>query len=194
MISKITNEFILLKDQLNLPRSVIYDAYDIFKNIPHHMFMGRKIQLMLGTCVYISCRNAEIPIHIIEISSIFGVRELHMERSFRFILNGCGLNVKPINPINYVYRATQNLKVSDKVKTDSIDILKRVHEKGGLCGKNPFTILASSIYLACIENCEYVTPDSIAHESGITLLSLTNTYKIMKEMICVNPKINMYNN
>jgi transcription initiation factor TFIIB len=140
-----------LKQKLMLPDSVVEKAAYIYRKVQQkEITVGRTTIGTLAACVYIACREAAIPRTSNEVAEASNIRRKEMWDAYVAIVLELNLKVPLIDPVMCLVRLANKTDVDEKIKRYAIDCLKQVTDSNISAGKDPMSIAATVLYLACL--------------------------------------------
>jgi transcription initiation factor TFIIB len=173
-----------ISSAMGLTRSVREQAGMLYKKAANkNLIRGRSANVIVTATIYAACRLNNIPRTLDEISKASGFSRKEIGRTYRFISRELGLKMSPTSPIDYVSRFCNELKLSQDVKTKTIEILKDGADKELISGRGPTGIAAAVIYIATVLCSERKTQKEIADVAGVTEVTVRNRYKELAERL-----------
>lgn len=124
--------------------------------------------LVIATCLYIACRKKNEAYDSADIADAAGIKPGRLSYAFRLITRQLNISLKPVSPLIYIPRISDDLNLSDKARTKAIEITDDAIGKGIVRGKNPKGVAAAAIYLACESVGEKMEKRRIADIAGVT--------------------------
>ncbi|MFW6382956.1 MAG: transcription initiation factor IIB, partial [Haloferacaceae archaeon] len=136
---------------LGVPRSVREVASVIYRRaLKEDLIRGRSIEGVATAALYAACRQEGIPRSLEEISEVSRVERKEIGRTYRYVSQELGLELKPVDPKQYVPRFGSELDLSEEVKSKATEIIETTAEQGLLSGKSPTGYAAAAIYAASL--------------------------------------------
>ncbi len=174
-----------LKQKLVLPDSVVEKAAYIFRKVQQkEITMGRTTTGVLAACVYIACREAAIPRTSNEVAEVSNIRRKEMWDAYMSIVLELDLKIPLIDPVRCLVRLANKTEVSEKIKRSAIDYLKQVTDNNISAGKDPMSIAATVLYLACLHYGEQSkTLRYFAEVAGISDVTIRNRRQELQDKI-----------
>ena len=163
---------------LGVPRSVREVASVIYRRaLKEDLIRGRSIEGVATAALYAACRKEGIPRSLEEISEVSRVNRKEIGRTYRYISQELGLEMKPVDPKKYVPRFCSELSLSEEVQTQANDIIETTAEEGLLSGKSPTGYAAAAIYAASLLCNEKKTQREVADVAQVTEVTIRNRYQ-----------------
>ncbi len=169
---------------LGVPRSVREIASVMYRRaLTKDLIRGRSIEGVATSCLYAACRKEGIPRSLEEISEVSRVDRKEIGRTYRYVARELGLEMRPVDPKQYVPRFCSELGLSETVESKSREIIEVTAERGLLSGKSPTGYAAAAIYTAATICDERMTQYEVAEVAQVTEVTIRNRYKEQIEVI-----------
>lgn len=166
-----------LKEKLSLSDAIIErSAYLYRKAAKAQLIRGRKINGILGACVYVACREMDVPRTIIEISKSLQESRSSIAKNYRMLFNNLKITVSIQDPIKCIVKIANNLEIPENTTREAIHIFDTLKERRLTAGKKPDTVAATVIYMACVKTGVNLSQQKISLVSGITGVTIRNRY------------------
>ncbi len=166
-----------MSSALGIPRSVREIACVLYRRaLEEDLIQGRSIEGVATSCLYAACRSENIPRSLEEVSGVSRVGRKEIGRSYTYLRRELGLEIKPVDPKQYVPRFCSELGSSDAVEAKTNEILDASIAKGLLSGKSPTGYAAAAIYAASLLCNEKETQDAVASVAQVTEVTIRNRY------------------
>jgi transcription initiation factor TFIIB len=163
---------------LGVPRSVREVASVIYRRaLNEDLIRGRSIEGVATSALYAACRQEGLPRSLEEISEVSRVERKEIGRTYRYISQELGLELKPVDPAKYVPRFASELDLSKEVQSKANEIIETTAEKGLLSGKSPTGFAAAAIYAASLLCNEKKTQREVADVAQVTEVTIRNRYQ-----------------
>ncbi|MFB6105498.1 MAG: transcription initiation factor IIB family protein [Halobacteriaceae archaeon] len=163
---------------LGVPRSVREVASVIYRRaLKEDLIRGRSIEGVATSALYAACRKEGIPRSLEEISEVSRVERKEIGRTYRYISQELGLEMKPVDPKKYVPRFCSELDLSEEVQAKANEIIETTAEQGLLSGKSPTGYAAAAIYAASLLCNEKKTQREVADVAQVTEVTIRNRYQ-----------------
>jgi transcription initiation factor TFIIB len=174
-----------LKQKLVLPDSVVEKAAYIYRKVQQkEITVGRTTTGALAACVYIACREAAIPRTSNEVAEVSNIRRKEMWNAYIAIVLELNLKVPLIDPVRCLVKLANKTHVDEKIKRYAIDCLKQVTDSNISAGKDPMSIAATVLYLACLHyGNENKTQKYFAEAANISDVTIRNRRQELQDKI-----------
>lgn len=174
-------------DKLNIPKTTREKAaYLLQKALAVGLAKGRTINILTAACLYMACRQTNILRNLCQISRSCNLDRKQVSACYRIILNTLNVDAPPLTPpVNYISRVSTELGVTPEAQKEAYQLMQKLlgkKTKNCYIGKDPRTVAASVIYLACERRNKYdsqgnlITQKRLALSIGITEVTIRNNY------------------
>ncbi|WP_227357638.1 transcription initiation factor IIB [Haladaptatus salinisoli] len=172
---------------LGVPRSVREVASVIYRRaLSEDLIRGRSIEGVATSTLYAACRQEGIPRSLEEVAEVSRVNQKEIGRTYRYISQELGLEMKPVDPKQYVPRFCSDLNVSEEVQSKANEIIDTTAEQGLLSGKSPTGYAAAAIYAASLLCNEKKTQREVADVAQVTEVTIRNRYQEQIEALGIH--------
>ncbi|KTG24916.1 transcription initiation factor IIB [Haloferax profundi] len=163
---------------LGVPRSVREVASVIYRRaLNEDLIRGRSIEGVATATLYAACRKEGIPRSLEEIAEVSRVERKEIGRTYRYVSQELGLEMRPVDPKKYVPRFSSELDLSKEVQSKANEIIETTAEQGLLSGKSPTGFAAAAIYAASLLCNEKKTQREVADVAQVTEVTIRNRYQ-----------------
>ncbi|MFO7833475.1 MAG: transcription initiation factor IIB [Halohasta sp.] len=163
---------------MGVPRSVREVASVIYRQaLSEDLIRGRSIEGVSTAALYAACRKEGIPRSLEEIAEVSRVDRKEIGRTYRYISQELGLEMRPVDPKKYVPRFSSQLELSEEVQAKAKEIIDTTAEQGLLSGKSPTGFAAAAIYAASLLCNEKKTQREVADVAQVTEVTIRNRYQ-----------------
>jgi len=167
-----------MSSALGVPRSVREVASVVYRQaLNEDLIRGRSIEGVATSALYAACRNEGIPRSLNEVEEVSRVERKEIGRTYRYVAQELGLEMKPVDPTKYVPRFASELELSEEVQAKAIEIINTTAEQGLLSGKSPTGYAAAAIYAASLLCNEKKTQREVATVAQVTEVTIRNRYQ-----------------
>ncbi len=173
-----------MSSALAVPRSARETASVIYRSaLKQDLIRGRSIEGVATASLYAACRQEGIPRSLDEVNEVSRVKQKEIGRTYRYISQELGLEMRPVNPKQYVPRFASEVDVSEEVVDKAKDIIDVTAEEGMISGKSPTGYAAAALYAASLLCNEKKTQREIAEVANVTEVTIRNRYQEQIEVL-----------
>lgn len=173
-------EIAQMADRLNLPKMIADRADTLFKQV--HVtksLKGRSNDAIASACLYIACRQENVPRTFKEICAISKISKKEIGRVFKLILKTLETSVELITTGDFMSRFCSTLSLSLSIQKAATQIARRAVDLGIVCGRSPISVAAAAIYMASQASTDKKTHKEICDVSGVAEVTIKQSYRIM---------------
>lgn len=173
-----------LREKLGIPDSVVENtAYLYRKAVAKKLTRGRNISALLTAALYISCKDANIPRILNDVSRAANLKANDVSKHLRLLVESLDLKLASYDSSDFVSRIASTVGIGEKSRRDALTILASAKKKGLIEGKNPIAMAATSLYLSSVMNKENKTQREIARASGISEVTIRSRTRFLIEVL-----------
>jgi len=156
-----------LATDLHLNREVARRA-SVICGSAFSMHLGQDLppQILSAAAVYVGCREAQKPVTLKDLASASHSDPRAVGRCYVKLIERMHISRPQLNENGYVNRLTLKRPVSDEALKQSQEIIHGINPKG-LGGRNPMTLAAAALYIACCNLGEIITQAEVAEAAGV---------------------------
>ncbi len=178
---QIHQDFHVLKNSLGLSQKIIDKAKYVIRHASEKgLVRGRTHTTIVGSTVYIACRETETPRPLHDIATIANVKRKILAKCCRMLMDKLYLNLPTIDPSKCVIRLANMINANKKAKRLASVMMNEIVKQELSAGKNPMAVAASILYICCKKTGYHTSQHSIAKAAGITEVTLRNRFKELK--------------
>jgi len=167
-----------MSSALGVPRAVREVASVMYRRaLSEDLIRGRSIEGISTAVLYAACRQEGIPRSLNEVTEVSRVENKEIARTYRYLSQSLGLEMRPVDPKQYVPRFCSQLDVSEEVRTKAKEIIDISAEQGLLSGKSPTGFAAAAIYSASLLCNEKQTQAEVGEVAQVTEVTIRNRYQ-----------------
>lgn len=191
-------EIVSLCEAINMGQNVSNAAKHIFKLVDKHKFMkGKPQEAVIAGCIFIACRQNNVPRTFREIFNLTSVSKKEVGRVFKQLQKFLqklqdteGEGATGLNTVtNYEntsvgaedlcsrYVSQLGFKNQQKISKISRDLAERANDISALAGRSPLSVAAACIYMACHLVGEPRSSLPIAKQAGVSDGTVKTAYK-----------------
>ncbi|WP_121743564.1 transcription initiation factor IIB [Natronorubrum halophilum] len=138
---------------------------------------GRSVEAMTTACLYAAARQHGTLRTIDTFESVSRIEKRPFQRAYRYLSNELGLEIAPVDPVQYLSQFASALEVSDEAEHVARDILEAAKIDGVHIGKSPPGLAASALYAAARLTNEHITQKTIDETVGVSEFTIRNRYQ-----------------
>ena len=177
------NQLHTSKDKLGLSDAVVEKTAYIYRKAQERgLVRGRTISAVLDAALYIACRELGIPKTLKEIAGANNIKRKALAKSYRLLISELNIKIPIVDPTKCIVKVANKANLNEKTKRNAVDIIYQLNKKGISAGKDPMSVAATVLYLACLNTGEKRTQTDIAQAAGITVVTLRNRYRDTKKL------------
>lgn len=150
---------------------------------------GRAIEYVITGALYAACRKYDMPRTLDELAEASGYDKKEILKSFKFLTRTLVLKFSPVSPICYLSKFANKLNIAPETESNAMEILKKADEKDITNGRAPIGIVAASLYIASLLNCEKRTQREIAEVTGVTEVTIRHRYHELVKWLNLQEKL-----
>ena len=168
--------------KLGLPDSAARRAESITNDASQMGFI-RDVSpnVVVAAGLYIASREFKEPATLRDIAAAYGCDPREVGRCYVTILDRMHISRPHLNGNRYVRRLVLKRPLSPDAYKCSEEIIGRVTQ-AGLGGRNPMTLAAAALYLACCSTGENVTQAEVAEAAGVGEESVRECCKAIRTL------------
>jgi transcription initiation factor TFIIB len=165
-----------LKQKLVLPDPIVQKAAYIYRKVQQkEIVRGRTRNGAMAACVYIACREARVPRTFDEVAGIVNITRKEVSNVYIAIVLGLDLRIPLTDPVRCLVKLANKAQVDEKIKRYAIGYLKQIIDSNLSAGKDPMSIAATVLYLACLHyGDQSKTQRYFAEAAGISDVTIRN--------------------
>jgi transcription initiation factor TFIIB len=173
-----------MASSMGVPDSVCEVSAVIYRrSLTEDLIRGRSIEGVATAALYAACRQEDLPRSLDEITAVSRVEKTEIGRTYRYVADELGLEMKPVDPKKYVPRFCSDLDLPEAVEGRAREIIDTAAERGHLSGKSPTGFAAAAIYAASILCGEKRTQRQVADVADVTEVTIRNRYQEQLEAV-----------
>jgi len=132
------------------------------------MHLGQDVppQILSAAAVYVGCREAQKPVTLKDLAYASHLDPRAVGRCYVKLIERMHISRPELNENGYVYRLSLKRPVSEQALKQSQEIIHGIISKG-LGGRNPMTLAAAALYIACCNLGEIITQAEVAEAAGV---------------------------
>ncbi|ELU17299.1 hypothetical protein CAPTEDRAFT_167658 [Capitella teleta] len=169
-----------MSDRLNLPRMIMDRANTLFKQVHEGKSLkGRSNDAIASACLYIACRQEQVPRTFKEICAVSKISKKEIGRAFKLILKNLETSVELITTGDFMSRFCSNLGLPSVVQRAATHIARKAVDLDLVPGRSPISIAAAAIYMASSASSDKKSAKEIGDIAGVAEVTIRESYKRM---------------
>lgn len=137
--------------------------------------------VLAAASLYIACRESRTPATLREFADASGSDPRDVGRCYLHLLENMHISRPSLNGRGYVHHIALKRQVSEQALKLSQDIINSMSTKG-LGGRNPMTLAAAALYLACCSLGENITQSEVAEAASVGEESVRECCKAIRAL------------
>ncbi len=171
-----------LADELSLPDSIRGDSERIGQDVVSRNLMARRPPTVVAaSSLYTACRESRTPVTLKDIATLSDSNPREIGRCYRSMISRMNIAPPNLNGTRYAFRVAEAVRASDEARLIALQIVK-VAVRKGLGGRNPMTIAAAAVYLACLMTGENSRQSDVAEAAGVSEVSVRECIKAIRRV------------
>jgi transcription initiation factor TFIIB len=167
-----------LRSAMGIPRPCVEQALEIYRQaLEKELVRGRSVEAMAAAALYMACRMMKMPRPLDELVRYTKASRREVARCYRLLLRELNVKVPISDPVLYISRIAEQLKLSGEVVKTAIEILQKAKRAGITAGKDPAGLAAAAVYIASLMHGDNRTQKDFAVAAGVTEVTVRNRYK-----------------
>lgn len=141
-----------LAQQLRLSQHSIETSFNFFKlGLSKGLTRGRKNNLVIGACVYITCRTEQTPHMLIDVSDALQTDVYELGRTYLRLSSALCISIPAMDPCLYIWRFAYKLSFNEKtyaVSETALRLVKRMKRDWMHTGRRPSGVCGAALVIA----------------------------------------------
>jgi len=163
---------------LDVPRSVQEVAGRYYRSAAEkNLIRGRSIDSVAAASLYAALRTSGVPRSLEEIAEVSKVDRREIGRVYKVVAHELGLTLAPVTPQSYIPRFASRLTLHPETEALALAFVKQAVLAEVVSGKDPKSVAAAALYIACILRGEPRTQRDVSEATGVTEVTIRNRYK-----------------
>ncbi len=164
-----------LRGIMGIPRPCVEQALEIYKQALEKE-LTISVEAMAAAALYLACRMMKMPRPLDEIVKYANASKEKVARYCRLLLRELNVKVPVSDPVLYVSRIAEQLKLSGEVVKTAIEILQKARKARITAGKDPAGLAAAAVYMAALMHGEHRALKDFASAAGVAGITVRNRY------------------
>lgn len=171
-----------LAAEFSLPDSVKNDSEQICEVVIKSKLMSRRpLPVIAASSLYTACRENHAPVTIKDLAAATESNPREIGRCYRSIISRMNIPPPNLNGTRYAFRVAEAVHASEEATRLSLDVVKNSISKG-LGGRNPMTLAAAAVYLACLTTGENSRQSDVAEAADVSEVSVRECVKAVRRV------------
>lgn len=173
-------EISTMADRLNLPKSIVERCNSLFKQVHEEKHLkGRANDAVAAACLYIACRQEEVPRSFKEICAVSRHPKKEIGRCFKLIRQATNTQVNTVSTSDFMSRYCTNLSLPPNVQKAASYIAQKAVELDLAPGRVYLSIAAAAIYMASQASDVKKTQKEVGDVVGVADSTIRQSYRLL---------------
>lgn len=174
---------IRIKDKLSLSNTIVEkSAYYYRKILDQNLIKGRSIKGFVVACVYVSCREMNVPRTIEEVADIANADKIFAGKCYRLLVRKLKIRLPSIDSSSHLARIANNAGISERTFRHAIQMMSKIKDDPVSFGKDPCAIAVAVLYGACLEKGEKTSQSRISLAGNVSVVTLRKRFLDIKKI------------
>ena len=171
-------EIAAMCEAIGLTRHIADIAKQLYKRAEEEKLLrGKSTESIIAACIFIACRQENVPRTFKEICAITRVPKKEIGRCFKILISNFETGVGTMASEDLMSRFCSMLSLGMEVQKAAVELTKKRNELGVLAGKSPVSVAAACIYLASHLYGQPKSTKEIANVTGVSEVTIKNSYR-----------------
>jgi len=167
-------------DAIGLTKLIADIAKQLYKRVEEEKLLrGKSTESIIAACIFIACRQENVPRTFKEICAITRVPKKEIGRCFKTLIRTFETNVTTMTSEDLMSRFCSMLSLPIQVQKAAVTLTQKTKELGTLAGKSPVSVAAACIYLVSHLYQQPKSTREIAQVTGVSEVTIKNSYKLL---------------
>ena len=174
---------IRIKDKLSLSNTILEkSAYYYRKILDQNLIKGRSIKGFVVACVYVSCREMNVPRTIEEVAEIADADKIFAGKCYRLLVRKLKIRLPSIDSSSHLARIANNAGISERTFRYAVEMMSMIKDDPVSFGKDPCAIAVAVLYGACLEKGEKTSQSKISLAGNVSVVTLRKRFLDIKKI------------
>ena len=174
---------IRIKDKLSLSETIVEkSAYYYRKILDQNLIKGRSIKGFVVACVYVSCREMNVPRTIEEIAEISDADKIFAGKCYRLLVRRLKVRLPSIDSTSHLARIANNAGISERTLRHAVQMMAQIKDDPISFGKDPCAIAVAVLYGACLDKGEKTSQSRISLSGNVSVVTLRKRFLDIKKI------------
>jgi len=181
---QIFNKITIKSKEAGIPAIIINEAKEMYKGLSEtRISRGSNRKGLEAACIFISCKNHNVPRSAKEIADVFQLEISEMTKGvkkcqeIRELSKAKKFRVKATNPLDYIERFCSNLNINDYLKGICAYVSSRANDLDIVDENTPPSIAAGSIFLVSMICNLSITKKDVGEACKISEVTISKCFK-----------------
>lgn len=168
-----------MSNKLSVPESIVEESAYIYRKVfERGLVKGRSINVLIAASLYAACRSLGAPRMLKGVAMVSRAKKRDIARRYMLILKELDIKMPIVCPINCINRVTTTAGISEHTTRKATKTLKGAIRVGSTVGKDPMSLAATALYVACVLEKETKTQNDIAEAANVIKVTIRNQLKV----------------
>jgi transcription initiation factor TFIIB len=174
---------IALADKLDSSNAVKAKASSIYRKAHRHgLVRGKSTNVVLAASLYVASRLRGESRTLGHFARATGIPKRNLARCYRSLAMKLDLRLPLQDLVRCVSKLARQVNVSTSTRRVATHIINEAKQKKGkISGRNPMSIAAAALYMACRLEREKITQREIAKAADVTEMTVRNNAASLRE-------------
>jgi len=179
----VRDELQVLRARLSLPDGLWEDAERTAAvMVDSRVLSWKPPRLVAVSSLYACCRRQQAAVGLHDLARASGVDRNELAKGYNSIVLNSDVRPDGVDLGQYVARIAEKTNKSWEAACLAQAMVLRSSETG-LEGRNPFSIAAAALYVACLRQGERATEDELADAAGVNTISVRESIKRFRRLV-----------
>jgi transcription initiation factor TFIIB len=180
MLIRVASEIGNMAHRAHLPSCITDRASFIYKQMYNqNALKGRSVGLIAAACLYIACRQEDVPRTFKEICAISFEPKKDIGRCFKLILKTIETRVTNLSTSDFMSRLCNHLDLPMPLQRAATCIAQRAVQLDAVPGRSPISVAAAAIYMTSQASANKKSQRQIGDFAGVADVTIRQAYKLM---------------
>ena len=172
--SEFVKELERLRSVMGIPKPCVEQALEIYRQaLKKEMSIS---EAFAAAALYMACRMMKMPRPLDELVRYTKASREKVARCYRLLLRELDVKVPISDPVLYISRIAEQLKLSGEVVKTAVEILQKAKRAGITAGKAPAGLAAAALYMASLMHGDNRTQKDFAAAAGVSNVTVKKRY------------------
>jgi transcription initiation factor TFIIB len=165
---------------LSIPTPVVDRSTEICCEVVRRKLVRKRpLDVIAASCSYAACRESNFPVTLREFAAAIRATPEDVGRCYVSIRDQLHLTPPSPNGMAYALKVASRVHASEEATELSVEVERRASAEGFEV-RNPMTMAAAAVYLACLTTGYDVRQSDAAEAAGVSVMSMRECAKRMR--------------